>query len=738
MRRAFRLVSSAVALACVATAATTAQAFLTYKQGERAKSANAAYAPAKAQVDLAALFGVSEAAKSATTLTLQLPSGKRYEVARARVLDGAEGGRTFVGYFKQYGEDYRVFVTEQQGVMTGYMLSPEGQIEIAPQVNGIAGEALVTSRTKAGLVRAFSFAPDAILTPHGQAALDRAQAFGSANSLISADQLAKATERAKAGAQVTVDVLVAYTPGMTTRLGSAAGVLSRLNTLVALMNDALTQSQVTLTMRLVNATQVNYSDVGTNTAALDAISPGSTNALKATIDGLRNQHNADIVTLVRPYQRSSHGGCGLAWILGSGSSGISASDSSYAFSAISDGSDTAGSGYFCEDVSFAHEIGHNLGLLHDRANASGTGSTNYAFGYIDASAGFGTIMSYYTGARLSRYSNPNVTCNGVPCGKPNTASDSANAAGAISAGMAVVAGFRVAAPVTAKAKRDINGDGKDDVVVKKNTGEVFVWFMNGATVTGGGQIGTVTSDWSIVAVADVNGDGKADIIWRNTAGWVAVWLLNGLNAPQGALVAQAGLEWQFAGVGDFNGDGKSDLLWRSSSGGYAMWFLNGAQISGGGNWTYAATAWSVLGVGDVNGDGRDDVILRHTSGSVVLWKTDGLAQPVGGYIGSIGPEWTSLAVGDFNLDGKADILWRSNTGYLAQWNLNDMAAPIGGIFASASSDLAIAALSDTDGNGAPDIIWRTSGGLIAHWKINGLAAPIGAWVSGLGPDWTAH
>jgi hypothetical protein len=415
-------------------------AFLTYQSNEIAKTATASYIPARVSVDLDALFGADQA-KRLQAMNVTLPSGKSYSVSSSNVLNGLNGGKTFVGYFDELGEHYRIYITETQGEISGLMFSPEGILDLSSVVGATTGRATLTSRGAAGQIKAQHFGSDAKPLPEAELAARLNRLDG--NSLLSEQQLKAAVERAKAGTQVTVDILVTYTAGMITRHANAAGVLARINTLVATMNDALAQSQVNLTIQLVNATRVTYSDSGTNDAALTAISPASPNPIKATMDGLRNQYGADLVVLLRPYERATHSGCGLAWVLGFGASGVSAADAPYGFSAISDGVDVGNTGYYCDDLTFSHELGHNMGLSHDRANAGGiVGATNYAYGYINSAAGFGTIMSYASN-RVTRFSNPNILCLGVPCGIVRTdTANSADAAGAILTTMDAVAAFR--------------------------------------------------------------------------------------------------------------------------------------------------------------------------------------------------------------------------------------------------------------------------------------------------------
>ena len=194
---------------------------------------------------------------------------------------------------------------------------------------------------------------------------------------------------------------------------------------------------------------------------------------------------------------------------------------------------------------------------------------------------------------------------------------------------------------------DFNGDGKADILWRNSTsGDVYIWQMNGIAIASQGDVGVVSpsSGWVIEGVGDFNGDGKADILWRNsTTGEVYIWLMNGIS-----ITGQGGVEvispssgWSVAGVGDFDGNGTSDILWRNSgTGDVYIWLMNGTTIANQGDLGDITSDWVIQGTGDYNGDGKADILWRNsTSGDVYIWLMNGISIANQGGLGDITSDW---------------------------------------------------------------------------------------------------
>jgi hypothetical protein len=498
----------------------------------------------------------------------------------------------------------------------------------------------------------------------------------------------------------TIDLVLGYTTGMSARYGGNPGAVTRLNAMVDMANAALVASQVDAQFRLVAAVPVDFPDNTNNRTTLFQLSglscttapggqlpDGGVNctpaarpaALQALADA-RDEFGADLVSLVRTFQSPENGSCGIGWLVGNGQSPITGADADFGYTVVSD---TEGAlhpddgGGQCRSDNLAHELGHNLGLQHDRefaADGDGLdpeefGATPYAFGYLAAptAGNFVDIMAPRRANVPSRliFSNPNVACGTFPCG----VADQADAARALRITIPLVAAFRAnVLPFDGVQRNDFNGEGRSDILWRNNsTGAHQIWLAaNNATQQ---AMPVVATSWRIVGSGDFNGDGASDVVWRNfTDGRNTIWL-SGNNATQQGVVTVANQQWRVAGIGDFNGDGRADTLWRNTvTGANLIW--NGG--TGSPQQSVATVApqsgWNIVGVNDFDGDGQSDILWRNGStGANAIWRSGNNATQK-----AIAPvnnqQWRVVSTGDYDGDGVGDILWRNSaTGANLLW-----------------------------------------------------------------------
>lgn len=199
-----------------------------------------------------------------------------------------------------------------------------------------------------------------------------------------------------------IDLLVAYTSTARTSVGGTTTAMNAfINTMIAETNQGYANSQVTQRVNLVHAVEVAYNESGFEWhTALNRLQNGTDGYMDDAVT-LRNTYAADEVMLLVGNTAS----CGIAWLMTSPSTSFE----NWAFSVVST---NCAVGYY----SAGHEMGHNMGLHHDIANATGSqGAYPYSYGYQHPNQLFRTIMAYNCPnggcPRLNYYSNPNVYLN---------------------------------------------------------------------------------------------------------------------------------------------------------------------------------------------------------------------------------------------------------------------------------------------------------------------------------------
>ena len=208
-----------------------------------------------------------------------------------------------------------------------------------------------------------------------------------------------------------VDVLVVYTDAAVGQAGSEASLLDSISWAIGDSNAIYTSSSVGLSVRLVGTSRLTgYVQSGDMLVDLNRLSSTSDGIIDG-VHALRDSVGADLVAMVRS---DGGGACGIAWILPSNSSGQSAL-----------GFSVCALGCF-SNLSFTHELGHNMGCCHAPGDGGGCttgGVFSYSLGNrFTGSDGiaYRTVMAYAPGTRIPRFSSPIATWAGVATGIAGT------------------------------------------------------------------------------------------------------------------------------------------------------------------------------------------------------------------------------------------------------------------------------------------------------------------------------
>jgi len=197
-----------------------------------------------------------------------------------------------------------------------------------------------------------------------------------------------------------IDVLVLYTAAVRTAAGGDAQIQTVAQQAIDSTNTSYINSRIRQRVRLVGAELTSLVETGNFSTELSNLrGDASTNSRR---DALK----ADLVDMFT----TSTAACGIGYLMGSVGGNA---NNGYSVTAR-----TCAVG----NLSFAHELGHNMASHHNPENG-GTPTFPYAFGhYVNGS--YRTVMSYSDPCtsgctRVPYFSNPNIIFNGQPTGINN-------------------------------------------------------------------------------------------------------------------------------------------------------------------------------------------------------------------------------------------------------------------------------------------------------------------------------
>lgn len=231
-----------------------------------------------------------------------------------------------------------------------------------------------------------------------------------------------------------VNVMVVYTPAARNSAGGINGMLAMIDTAILQTNQALAASHAGMLVNLTSAYEVNY--VESNNMGDDLTHLQNPNSGQMDIvHSLRVADCADLVALLS--HNPNYNYCGLAWMPSQPVQNNPGYWANWAFSATWTNC--------IPNMTFAHELAHNLGCHHDHNNATGNSSYPYAYGHRftgNSATLWRTVMAYAPGSRIAHYSNPNIFFDGVATGIPAGSPDPADNAQAIANNAPDIATYR--------------------------------------------------------------------------------------------------------------------------------------------------------------------------------------------------------------------------------------------------------------------------------------------------------
>jgi hypothetical protein len=433
-----------------------------------------------------------------------------------------------------------------------------------------------------------------------------------------------------------IDVMVVYTAAARSGAGGTTAMENLIDLAVTETNTGYSNSSVNQRIRLVHTAEVVYDETGFDWST-------TLTRLRSTSDGYmddmhtcRDTYSADEVVLIV----NDTGYCGIAYVMQT----VSTTFAPYAFAVVSR---ICATGYY----SFAHEMGHNMGSAHDRANASVLGAYDYSFGYQAPDESFRTIMAYNCPGgctRVNYWSNPDKTYGGQSMGVVYTDPNAADNRRSLNNTAYTVANFRPS-PMAA-------------ILLWTHDGSAHLWKFNRY----GGWVGAIgygnSSGWTTTSY-QTNSDGSAQLLWTRD-GSAHLWKFNSSGGWAGATGYGYTSGWTATDY-QRNSDGSAQLLWASDGSAHLWKFNSSGGWAGATGYGYTS-GWTATGY-QRNSDGSAQLLWTR-DGSAHLWKFNSS----GGWAGATGfgysSGWTASSY-QRNSDGSAQLLWTRN-GSAHLWKFN--------------------------------------------------------------------
>ncbi len=279
----------------------------------------------------------------------------------------------------------------------------------------------------------------------------------------------------------TIDVMVLYTPAARDQAGGQFVIVGEIAMAIAESNQAYVNSLISIQLDLVHVEEVQISGGFSLTQLIDPW-----DNILDEVHALRDSVRADLVcVLIGPGDGAGNRG----WLMRTESPVFERNG----FSTVNEGMIGP------PNHTIAHEMGHNMGCVHNRGEYGscypenclchrGLCEDSFGYKFPPENPSYRTIMSYFDGEqKILHFSNPNVDYLGHPTGVALPACDSADNARTINESAETIANYRASCDTTnttAMASSDFfvgQANGASREVSISDTGQ-YMAFTSDATI----------------------------------------------------------------------------------------------------------------------------------------------------------------------------------------------------------------------------------------------------------------
>ncbi len=349
-----------------------AQPLFHYKKAPA--SADARYSGAAVKE---AAIAMTPAALASDTVTFEIPlfDVKTYTAVRRGLELRASDDYTWRGVIQDGQADLDVMLTFKSGYAVGLIYAPDAVYEISTR-----GDEQIISQIDQSRYPVCGGEPMPLPLSDNT---DRS------SSLLLGGVAQDSGDR--------IDVLMVYTPATRNILGGHTQAATFAQAAIDSANTTYINSGIRMRVRMVHAGEIDFVETASSSADLGTLRANT------AIQALRNTHQADLVAMIGEMTDN----CGIAYLLTN--QAHVASGYSYTARSCSIG-----------NLSFAHELGHNMGSAHNPENSGNAPWFPYSYGHY-VNGVFRTVMSYVDPCpngctRRPYFSNPAVSFNGHPAG----------------------------------------------------------------------------------------------------------------------------------------------------------------------------------------------------------------------------------------------------------------------------------------------------------------------------------